>query len=267
MVSGSPWQAGSLSRSDFLRWMLVLPVLMLLLALWVWLGDANRSLFSVINGADWPARVPFWSAITVLGDTLTLLLLLMLFMGRRTDLVWSVVVAVFVVSLFLHGGKILIDSPRPPALLAAEEIQIIGIIVRGSDSFPSGHTAAAFAFAAAICLLRFPVWLKGLAVLAAILAGISRIVVGAHWPLDVLVGACVGWLGMALSIWLAERMPWGMGLWSQRVIATLLLVVVVYALWGFDGGYPAARWVFVVLPLLGLGIAMPQLLRLYGVRQ
>lgn len=266
MFSGSAWQAGPLPRNEFLRWMLVIPALMLLLALPVWLGDANRDLFLWINGADWPLVEPIWSALTVLGDTLTLLLLLLFFMGRRSDLVWAVIVAVVVVSLILHGGKAFFDVSRPPRVLSAEEIRTIGFVAANA-SFPSGHTAAAFAFAGAIAMLRFPLWFKLAVLLFAVLAGFSRIVVGIHWPLDVLVGAAVGWLGMALSIGLAGWMPWGRGVWSQRVIGLLLLLAVVYALWGFDGGYPAARWVFVLLPLAALAVAWPRLLHLYGVRR
>ena len=266
MVSGSPWQAGSLSRKEWFAWMVLLPAAMLLLALPVWLGDANRSLFFLINGANWPWVEPVWSAITVLGDTLTLLLVLLFFVGRRTDLIWAVIVALVVVSLILHGGKAFFDVLRPPGVLSAEEIRTIGFVAT-NGSFPSGHTTAAFAFAAAIALLRFPLWFKLTVLLFACLAGFSRIVVGIHWPLDVLVGAALGWLGMALSIWLASLMPWGRGLWSQRVIGGLLLIAVIYSLWGFDGGYPAARWVFVVLPLLALAFSWRQLLQLYGVRR
>lgn len=254
----------TLPPKALLSWLLILPASMLTLALLVWLFDANLSLFHWINGMDWPAVERVWSSITVLGDTLTLLLLLLLFIGRRSDLVWSVVVALVVVSLLLHGAKIFFDMPRPPRVLMAEELRTIGFIAV-SGSFPSGHTAAAFAFAGAIGMLQFPAWLKWSALSVAVLVGVSRIVVGIHWPLDVLVGAAVGWLGMALSIWLALQMPWGTGVWAQRVIAVLLIIAALYALWGFDGGYPAARWVYVVLPLLVLSVAVPRLLRLFGV--
>jgi membrane-associated phospholipid phosphatase len=59
-----------------------------------------------------------------------------------------------------------------------------------SDSFPSGHTASAFAFATAagqrIPALSLP--LRGLA----LLVGYSRIHTGVHYPGDVVAGAAVG---------------------------------------------------------------------------
>jgi undecaprenyl-diphosphatase len=71
-------------------------------------------------------------------------------------------------------------------------------------SLPSGHTttafAAAFAAAALYPRLRWPIW--GLAVLI----GVSRIVVSAHYPSDVLAAAVVGTLGaLAVRNWFAMR--------------------------------------------------------------
>lgn len=66
------------------------------------------------------------------------------------------------------------------------------------SSFPSGHTlsTAAFATAGALCLAR--VWPRcaGAATAAALLwtglVGLSRLVLGVHWPSDVLAALCVG---------------------------------------------------------------------------
>ena len=57
-------------------------------------------------------------------------------------------------------------------------------------SFPSDHTAAAFAIA--IVLLAFHRRLGVLAVLAAALVGYARVYVGDHYPGDVVGGALVG---------------------------------------------------------------------------
>ena len=57
-------------------------------------------------------------------------------------------------------------------------------------SFPSGHTTTAFAFATAVGLL-FRGWLAPLLVAAA-LVGASRVVLGSHFPSDIVAGACIG---------------------------------------------------------------------------
>jgi len=89
------------------------------------------------------------------------------------------------------------------------------VLVYSSDlnSFPSGHTCAAFAFAVALCAVLPQKWAKAAALIAAALMGISRLYVGVHFPSDVLVGALVGtvcgllgaWIGRAAIRWFAGR--------------------------------------------------------------
>ena len=57
-------------------------------------------------------------------------------------------------------------------------------------SFPSGHTTAAFAVAAAFAGAGFGLGPASLALAAGI--GLSRVYLGAHYPLDVAVGAVLG---------------------------------------------------------------------------
>ena len=60
----------------------------------------------------------------------------------------------------------------------------------GSTSFPSGHTASAFAFSAAVGA-RIPLLWVPLK-LVALLVGYSRIHTGVHYPGDVVAGALLG---------------------------------------------------------------------------
>ena len=68
---------------------------------------------------------------------------------------------------------------------------------RGS-SFPSGHTlaVAAIATALALCIGRMQPRCRNLAITAAsgwtVLVALSRLVLGVHWPTDVLTAACIG---------------------------------------------------------------------------
>jgi undecaprenyl-diphosphatase len=73
-----------------------------------------------------------------------------------------------------------------------------------SRSFPSGHTAAAFAFAAGVDheLPAAGAPLYGLAALV----GYSRIHTGVHYPLDVASGALCGMALAALTSASADRL-------------------------------------------------------------
>lgn len=71
-----------------------------------------------------------------------------------------------------------------------------------STSFPSGHSAAAFAFATGACA-ELPVLAPGLVPLAGAVA-YSRVHTGVHYPSDVVVGVGIG-IGSGL---LAAHWPW-----------------------------------------------------------
>ncbi len=64
-------------------------------------------------------------------------------------------------------------------------------------SFPSGHATTAFA-AALVLALWYPRW-AGVFVGLAVLVGLSRVVLGSHFPSDVLAGALLGG-GVALAL-------------------------------------------------------------------
>ena len=74
------------------------------------------------------------------------------------------------------------------------------------NSFPSGHTNAAFAFALALCMAAPKRWMKIAAVCAGVLMGLSRLYVGVHYPSDVLVGAVIGSLCGLAGAWVVKTL-------------------------------------------------------------
>ncbi|HAF09979.1 MAG TPA: hypothetical protein DCK98_07865 [Chloroflexi bacterium] len=104
--------------------------------------------------------------------------------------------------------KPFVQRPRP--FLAVPEALPAIIPEPSSYSFPSGDTALAFGAAVAFgqCFPRF----RPFALLLAFAVGLSRVVVGVHYPLDALGGAIVGiaW-GLAapqIVAWVLRLYPW-----------------------------------------------------------
>ena len=97
--------------------------------------------------------------------------------------------SVITATLVVWGMKAIVGRARP-ALWEAQWYW--------GSSFPSGHTlsTAAFATAAALCVARIRPRAGALAMaLAALWTGgvaVSRLVLGVHWPSDVLAAACLG---------------------------------------------------------------------------
>lgn len=69
--------------------------------------------------------------------------------------------------------------------------------VAGNASFPSGHATVFFALATAIYLYNKRVGI--FFYLAAVIIAISRVLVGVHYPVDIMVGAVIG-IVTALSV-------------------------------------------------------------------
>jgi membrane-associated phospholipid phosphatase len=125
---------------------------------------------------------------------------------KQMTLVWAFVFAgVAVPGLFVNLVKRLIGRGRPELFDIAGPTDFRFFFNDWTyQSFPSGHTTTAFAFALVLGFLS-PRWLW-LGLVYAVLIGLSRIIVGAHYPTDVIGGIVVGVLGAyAIRNFFCER--------------------------------------------------------------
>lgn len=81
-------------------------------------------------------------------------------------------------------------------------------LVRGMDSFPSGHGVASMAFAASVGVVAWRSRWRGSVVVAGSLfvfgVGASRVYLGVHYPADVIGGWCVA-VASVVGSWLVVR--------------------------------------------------------------
>jgi membrane-associated phospholipid phosphatase len=244
-----------------LAWLL--PALSLALLLVIIATDSNQPLFFAINSLSPVTGEALWVNLTVLGDGLIVFVLILSFAGRRPDVVWALLVTALLTALATYGLKALFPTARPPALLAHTVFHIIGPAFK-ANSFPSGHTATAFAFAGVLSLLLRRPLITTLLIGAASLVGISRIVVGVHWPLDVLAGAMTGWLCAVGGIAIAQRGGWGMRATAQQIFAVMLAAAAGVLLTYYQTGYEAAIWLQRIIALLCIALLVSQLPKIFN---
>lgn len=77
-------------------------------------------------------------------------------------------------------------------------------VLQQGYSFPSGHSAMSTALYGTLARDVRKKWMWCLAVLVPLCVGISRFIVGAHYPTDVLAGWAMGLLGIGFSILLEK---------------------------------------------------------------
>ena len=127
------------------------------------------------------------------------LALLLAALWRRPSILVLVAAADLAADGLAYVLRDAIGRARPPVVYPEPE-PLVG--VPHQPSFPSGHSATAFACATVIAWaaprLRIPAF-----VLAAAIAW-SRVYVGVHWPLDVLGGAALGVVVSTVLLKLAE---------------------------------------------------------------
>jgi undecaprenyl-diphosphatase len=181
----------------------VLAVLAALVQRGTWLVATDRAISSWVNDHTTTAAADVLKVVTELGATefvVPAAVIVLVVEYRRVASRWILpFLAVVLVgqSLLTNGVKEALDRVRPDLNPAAH---LLG------PSFPSGHTATAAAFWAAVCLLagrarghRAHVALAGGAVALAVAVACTRVLLDVHWFSDVLAGLALGWGWFALS--------------------------------------------------------------------
>jgi undecaprenyl-diphosphatase len=144
--------------------------------------------FVLLLASAWWVKWPLFAAIAAAGDCRKRCL------PRATLAALGAVAAAGILVTVL---KELFDRARPPVA----GIDAVGVIP-ASASFPSGHSATAFAAAVAVGLF-YPKLRRPLLLLAAVVA-LSRVYLGVHYASDVLVGSLLGVLLGLASVWVVR---------------------------------------------------------------
>jgi membrane-associated phospholipid phosphatase len=218
---------------DWTRWPPVV-LLVLLAAALIPVRMFNVPLFSLLNGSHTPLTDELWLCFTTLGDGLLVAVIVGAFLvvNPRVTVLGLLILALSNVAV--HSLKMGFPLPRPAAALAS--VHIIGPVLK-AGSFPSGHTAAGMSAGLAIAHFAPSKKAAAVALAMAALVSLSRIFVGAHFPIDVLGGAICALATYVLLrnfLWprIEEYLPDRPRLWSTpfRVALMAEFVVVLFAM-------------------------------------
>jgi membrane-associated phospholipid phosphatase len=139
---------------------------------------------------------PLWLDRTMLGFTqigsglVALAIGVVLFLAGDRLVAYELVLGTLTLWIVVELMKVLVRRSRP--FIRVTQARVVGYRA-GGRSFPSGHTSQAF-FLATLMAQHFhtSAWAVFLLYGVALLVGITRMYVGAHYPRDVLAGAILG---------------------------------------------------------------------------
>jgi membrane-associated phospholipid phosphatase len=164
-----------------------------------------------INNATHGLADTAFRIITLLGDGITVAIIAILFLLYRVRNGMLIAISGIIAGITTQVLKRTIFSSmeRPKKFFEGiHELYLVpGVENYGGHSFPSGHTAAAFALYFSIALLTPNKILKCLLFLLALLVGFSRVYLSQHFLQDIYAGSILGALSAILTLYMLSRIP------------------------------------------------------------
>ena len=166
-------------------------------------GPIDRAILVWVHGHVPAAMHDFVAAVTFTGSAsvvipLTLIAILALALSKFRNEALLLFTSVTTSACMIYAVKAIVARDRP-ALWEPDSYW--------GSSFPSGHTliVASFATAASLCVDRIRrAWIwpaVSIAIIWTLLVAVSRLIIGAHWPTDVLAAAGIGvFIPLAISL-------------------------------------------------------------------
>lgn len=238
-----------ISASNIIGLLAISIVLLTIAGIGYYLGGHQFS-FLEINSLSVYISPIFLHMLTMFGDGIFVLALILALTTRHIQFHWTVLLAAIIGGIATNVLKSYFDVSRPPAVLDHDTFIIVGKALT-RHSFPSGHTLTGFLLAGvAICYVR-SVYAKISLLILALGVGLSRILLGVHWPVDTLVGGALGFWSAAAAVWLSSK--WRGGIHAGVHLFTLFLFVVACFSIFIEGiDYPHAKPMAYTVALVAL---------------
>jgi len=231
---------------------------------WHGLDIPQQDLFLFLNSLANQSYAAFWGGLTLLGDTVVLLCLIAPTLRFKPNLVMTLMAAIPAGSIMSVGFKSALAAPRPGDVLDPALVQGIFGALSG-NSFPSGHTLTAFCAVCVSWIVMGPfdrsLQARLLGVLVFVLGSIvalSRVMLGVHWPIDLIAGASLGWLAGLSGGWLMSSRPdWAHSrrlIWGLSALLALLSLHLAYRAFLTDDGSAVVLWLASFMPWVNLAL-------------
>lgn len=134
-------------------------------------------------------------------------ILILLFSTKRLTFIFivSILLALIVSQGLKHKA---FPNEDRPSYTYTELHEIADLDRHTHNSFPSGHTTAAFTFFTLLAISFRKKWLQFLAPCCAAMVGVSRVYLGQHYLIDIVAGAVLGVFIVSIVVYFFnKKMP------------------------------------------------------------
>ena len=174
--------------------------------------------------------------ISYLGDALVLFPFVFIFLFIKPKL-WEAIIISSLFTLITSAVlKLIFAVPRPAAMINMEAFTIMGRPNILHTSLPSGHAMTIFMVISVSLYAFMPkkmssriIWTT-LLITFGLIIGFSRVAVGAHYPLDVVVGCILGYIMAIFGIKIATKLNWLNWLKNRKFYPIIMLI---FSIWGY----------------------------------
>jgi len=188
----------------------------------------NKPLFHILNGLGSDYLKYIMMFLTAMGDGFFVLATGSLFFKKRENS-YHIFIAAFILSgLIIQIIKYYFPQPRPLIELGIENIFYMGDPLT-YGSFPSGHSASAMVIARYLMVNHQSDSNNYIYLAYGILISLSRVYIGVHFPVDIVVGALIGYFSLDIllllnSLYLSSRSKLISGKYNHLTINSIGLV-------------------------------------------
>jgi len=180
------------------------------------------------------SQYPKWMEnLTQLGDALIILSFLSSLLIFTPRIFGPLLLSSLISGLLCCSLKWLFNVPRPAAALDTKHFVVIGKKLVGSNSLPSGHAITVLTTLTIILIAFMPqkkikklVWILSFVTISAIIC-LTRVGVGAHYTLDVMIGSIIGYIAAVGGIIINQKCSLWRWISKKRYIALLIVVFLV----------------------------------------
>lgn len=196
-------------------WAMLLLIVTGAAAVFYW---TKADVFRILNQQhSYPGDL-FFKYVTYVGDGLFMIVLAVVLIGLgRRKLGILMILSFLLAGLVAQTVKRINPQPRPglyfsnqPQLMPGCGVHCVdGNLLKGNNSFPSGHTTTAFAMFSLLAFASRNKLYQLLFFVTAVIVGYSRVYLGQHFFLDVLAGAVIGYLTSFLLLYIFRNREFG----------------------------------------------------------